>query len=205
MPSVSHMQKSSIFLENHFYHIFNRGNNKEIIFYNDENYAYFLKKFDHYLTNCLYVFAYCLLPNHFHFLIKVKENDAIADSDGIDTLHQTITEQFRRFFLSYSQSINKQEKRTGSLFQKHFKRKLIDKENYLTRIIYYIHLNPAHHKISNNYKNYPWSSYKIILSDKPTKINREKVLNLFESKESFIELHNTQFDNVKEIEYYLFE
>ena len=121
------MQKTVSFLENHFYHVFNRGNNKEIIFFNIENYKYFLKKFDYYLSKYLDLFAYCLLPTHFHFLVKVKDNDtivkakkidAIASSDVIDILSSTITEQFRRFFLSYSQAINKQQNRSGSLFQK---------------------------------------------------------------------------------------
>jgi len=225
MVSIKIMRnnKSNIFLENYFYHIYNRGNNKEIIFYNDENYIYFLNKFDYYLNNYLDVYAYCLLPNHFHFLVKVKqndditysdgndrnhikrENDAIALSDGIDILNHTITEQFRKFFLGYSQAINKQQSRTGSLFQKHFKRKLIDKENYLTRIIYYIHLNPMHHKLSHNYKNYHWSSYNSILSNMSTKVRRQKVLDLFENKMNFIELHQKQFENLKEIETYLFE
>jgi len=217
------MQKTVTFLENHFYHIYNRGNNKETIFYNDENNKYFLNNFDYYLSKYLDLLAYCLLPNHFHFLVKVKDNDAIAhrhgieksfkgnfndsiaSSDAIDSLHQLITEQFRRFFLGYSQAINKQQNRTGSLFQKHFKRKLIDKENYLSRIIYYIHLNPIHHKITNNYKDYRWSSYKSIMSSKSTKIKRQDVLNLFRSKLEFDKMHEMQFDNLKEVEGYLFE
>ena len=198
------MNKSSTFLENYFYHIYNRGNNKELIFFNNENYTYFFKKFDTYLTNYLDVYAYCLLPNHFHLLVKVKENDAIADSDGIDNLNHMISEQFRRFFLGYSQAINKQQRRTGSLFQKHYKRKMIETENYLSKIIYYIHLNPVHHNVYQDYKNYRWSSYKNILGSKLTKLKRNEIYNLFESKKNFIEMHEIQLENLIEIENYLF-
>ncbi len=62
------------FAEGHFYHIFNRGNNKENIFFKQENYTYFLVKFDEYVSDFLEVYAFCLLTNHFHFLARVKEN-----------------------------------------------------------------------------------------------------------------------------------
>jgi len=60
--------------EGNFYHIYNRGNNRENIFFEENNYYYFLEKYDKYLTNYLETFAYCLLPNHFHLLVRVKEN-----------------------------------------------------------------------------------------------------------------------------------
>ena len=55
-----------------FYHIYNRGNNKEKIFFEEKNYRHFLKLFDKYLSPYVDVYAYCLMPNHFHFLIRVK-------------------------------------------------------------------------------------------------------------------------------------
>ena len=56
-----------------FYHIYNRGNNKQDIFFEEKNYDLFLKNFDKYLSSFVDVYAYCLMPNHFHFLIKIKE------------------------------------------------------------------------------------------------------------------------------------
>ncbi|MDB5227104.1 MAG: hypothetical protein JWN78_1297 [Bacteroidota bacterium] len=67
-----------MFYPGEFYHLFNRGNNREIIFYTDENYHYFLRQFDKYLTGFIDIYAYCLLPNHFHFLIKIKEEEEIS-------------------------------------------------------------------------------------------------------------------------------
>ena len=59
------------------YHLYNRGNNRENLFYKKENYHYFIRQFDKYLSNFVDVYAYCLLPNHFHFLIKIKDEDEI--------------------------------------------------------------------------------------------------------------------------------
>ena len=138
------MDKYSMPLEEgKFYHIYNQGNNKENIFYSLENYEYFLHKFDGYLSDLVEVYAYCLMPNHFHFLIRIKELRELESGSSIskpakssrlgrfETTNDTIdipkiaSNQFRLFFMSYSKSINKQLGRTGSLFRKNFKRKEI--------------------------------------------------------------------------------
>jgi REP element-mobilizing transposase RayT len=182
-----------------------------------------LEKFYQYLSELIDVYSYCLLPNHFHFLIRVKEveddarnedlpgfgisnkvkdNDSIAPSDEID---KQISEAFRRFFICYSQAINKQQNRTGSLFQKNFKRKLIDKETYLTRIIYYIHLNPELHKITESFENYPYSSYQSIININNTNLKSREVLNWFAGKRNYIEFHRIRLEDIKEIKKYLIE
>lgn len=168
------------FYSNNYYHIYNRGNNKEQIFFSPENYNYFLKKFDFYLSNYLDVFSYALLLNHFHFLIRVKPNKTSEE----------LTSQFRKFFISYAKSINKQLNRTGSLFQKNFKRKNISNSNYLYRIILYIHANPQKHNIVTDYKQYRFSSYKSLVSDKTTKLKRDEVFELFGSRELFVKFHD---------------
>ena len=92
------------------YHIYNRGNGNENVYYIDENYYYFLRQYDKYLSESVDTFAYCLLPNHFHLLVRIKIDNP-----------ETASENFRKFFISYSMSINKQEKRRGNLFQRGFK------------------------------------------------------------------------------------
>ena len=140
--------KNAPFVGGHFYHVYNRGNNREQIFFNRENYRYFLVKFAEYLCGVLDVYAYCLLPNHFHFLVRIKENLAgLEDLQGLGTERCPVSQQFSNFFNAYAKAINKQENRTGSLFQRNFKHILIDKEAYLYQVIYYIHRNPVHHKI----------------------------------------------------------
>ena len=63
----------AIFEEQCYYHVYNQGNNKDNLFYNDDNYIYFLEKWNKYFSNYLDVWSYCLMPDHFHFFVEVKE------------------------------------------------------------------------------------------------------------------------------------
>ncbi|MDQ7032998.1 MAG: hypothetical protein Q9M37_09850 [Desulfonauticus sp.] len=139
----------------HFYHVFNRGNNRENLFYKAENYIYFLKKYDQYLNDYLETYGFCLLPNHFHLLVRVKElrdlpgfknpegfpPDARKGLPGLQDLEgllpTLVSKQFSKFFNAYAKTINKQQNRVGSLFQKNFKRIPIENRKYLSNLIYY--------------------------------------------------------------------
>ena len=191
------------------YHLYNRGNNRENLFYKKENYHYFIRQFDKYLSNFVDVYAYCLLPNHFHFLIKIKEEeeilqylaglpqyrDSIAQSDGISNpTSKIISEQFRRFFISYSQAINKQENRVGSLFQKKFKIKEVNNDSYFSQLVFYIHANPQKHGLINDFREWNYSSYHSIISDKISKLKKKEIRNWFGNIEQYKEFHKNQFD-----------
>ncbi len=184
-------------IPNQFYHIFNRGNNRENLFYTAENYHYFLKKYDCYLSDYLDTYAYCLLPNHFHLLVKVKDIEVFKVSaflklgQPIEDPSEIISEAFRRFFMSYSKAINKQTARTGSLFQKNFKRKQIQHDAYLMTCAKYIHQNPQKHGICEDFKTYSYSSYGRILVEKPTKLMKTEVLNWFGSKNGYKDVHHS--------------
>lgn len=170
-----------------FYHIYNRSVGKDVLFYNNENYKYFLEKYSKYLDGIVNTYSFCLLPNHFHFLIRPTIED-----------QEQISQQFQRFFISYSMSVNKEQERSGNLFQKNFKRKIIEDESYLKSVVYYIHANPLHHKLRNDFENYPYSSYQIILSNKPTRLKRQDVIEWFGSREQFVEFH-------RDLKSYLFD
>ena len=214
---MSALEDITIALEpDYYYHIYNRGNNSENLFYNDENYKYFLKKIDIYMAGYFHFYTYCLLPNHFHLLIRVKNEKEILQQAVIDfpkgfkvnknflnlkdlgSLKKTdlgsltekiVSEKFRRFFLSYAKSINKQQGRTGSLFRKNFRRKKINSDDYFRGLVWYIHNNPVKHNIFNDYQTYRWSSYKRILLDKPSKLNKDEIFEWFDNKENFIAFH----------------
>lgn len=168
-----------------YYHIYNRGINSCLIFENDENKRFFLKQFSKYLLGKTTVFAYCLMDNHFHLLIRLNEEEEI------------VTQVFSNFFNSYAKAFNKENNRTGSLFEKHFKRIKLNDENYLRQLIVYIHLNPKHH-LDVNFKEYKFSSYQTFISDKETRIEREEVLKLFGGLENFIFCHNQKNDILTE-------
>lgn len=128
-------------IEDSYYHIFNRGNNGDKIFYEERNYEYFLKKYMEYLYGYAELYTYCLIPNHFHLLIKV--NNLKADLPGFKNLAgleqtKSISKAFSDFFNSYTKSVNKQQNRNGSLFCKPFKRKPITSNEQLWVNVVYI-------------------------------------------------------------------
>jgi putative transposase len=196
--------------EGYFYHIYNRGNNREKIFYTKRNYSYFLNKYKQYLSIFIDTYSYCLLPNHFHLLVKVKDkSDIIKDfkrtyrhynPNLAFNISEILSEQFRKFFISYSMAINEQEKRSGSLFLKNFKRKQV--QTNLERLIFYIHYNPVHHNICDNFEKYEWSSYKKILNDTENNVNKE-IFSWFGGIENFINYHKESHKEelLKELEY----
>jgi REP element-mobilizing transposase RayT len=167
------------------YHFYNRENGKEQIFFKEENYLYFLKQYEKYLADSIDTFAYCLLPNHFHLLGRIKLDEP-----------EIISEKFRKFFISYSMSINVQEKRKGNLFQRGFKRKLIENEKYFYAAVYYIHANPVHHGLIKDLTQYKFSSYNILCGNNNTILCRDELMEWFGGKEKFISYHTEMKRNV---------
>lgn len=182
-----------------FYHIFNRGNNGINLFYDTDCYYHFLRLYEKYMEPVAETYAWCLLKNHFHLLVYIKPQNEI---DNRKLKYSTVekpriisaSKQFSHLFNAYTQAINKRFKRTGSLFEKPFHRKLITSDDYFQKLIYYIHNNPVHHGFCKNINDYPWSSYGSIISEKPTKIKRKEVIDAFYNLDNFIAYHNQNQD-----------
>lgn len=175
-------------VEDSFFHIYNCGNNKEDIFIEEKNYTYFLSLMKTHLFPTCEVLCYCLLKNHFHLLVKIKE--------GVP--QKSISQGFSNLFNAYSKAINKQYNRSGSLFKDRFSRIKINNEAYLLNLIIYIHLNPTHHNFTNDFKSYKYSSYNSILSKKSTALSRSFVLDLFEDRTNLIHIHERKQVNILE-------
>ncbi len=186
--------------EEKFYHIFNRGNNRENIFKEEENYYYFLKQYKKYLLNSVDTYAYCLMPNHFHLLVRIKKFETSKATNQTTKVLKTfessprltpVEKAFRDFFISYAKSINKKYQRTGSLFQYKFKRKEINDEMYLKNLILYIHQNPVAADFCEQPHEWKFSSYNSIVSNSPTNLKRNEVIDWFNDKENFKYCHNS--------------
>jgi len=131
---------------NHIYHIFNQGNNKQVIFPKEENYIFFLRKMRKHILPNVDFLAYCLMPNHFHWLVYVKEIGCITkmSNNSKNTLKMSDTSKvsdiskpqfenlknmqnlslgIKNCLSGYTKAINKQENRTGSLFRQKTKSK----------------------------------------------------------------------------------
>jgi len=170
-----------------YYHIYNRGNSGENIFVEERNYPYFLGLYVKYIEPIADTFAYALLRNHFHLLVRIKDPSDLAGFGNLPGLKTT--QQFSNFFNSYAKSINKAYGRTGSLFQKRFGRIPVTSDGYFTALVRYIHFNPQKHGFVGDFREYPYSSYQAMLSDKATRLKREVVLEWFGDRAAFVEFH----------------
>lgn len=182
-----------------FYHVYNRGVNRCNLFYTRENYRYFLRLYEKYIDPIADTYAWVLMKNHFHLLVRIKEESEVninslpipannQDKNYIRTLKMPHL-YFSDLFNAYSKAISKQESRTGSLFQRPFRRIHVDNPDYFRHLVAYIHNNPVHHKFTNDYRDYPWSSYSTILSFQPTNLHRDKVIGWFNGKGEFVDQH----------------
>jgi hypothetical protein len=214
------MTSPSPLLYDTYYHIYNRGNNRENIFIQERNYEYFMRLYEKHISPVADTFAYSLLRNHFHVSLKTKSEEEIieyqktlkvsfvnknlvgqdnpANQDtsqprkplGSLTLGDDfLSQQFSNFFNAYAKSINNAYNRTGSLFQHPFGRVVITSDRQFWNVIAYIHQNPQKHGFVKDFRDWKWSSYGVLLSEKPTKLNRAVVMEWFGNKQSYIELH----------------
>ncbi len=205
---------------NKFYHIYNHASGDQNIFLEESNYIYFLKMYKEYISPIADTYAYCLMPNHFHFLIHIKSEETIfeflkqnnklpepkmtleefemlfKDNDAINLFSLHISKQFSNFFNGYSQALNKKESRKGSLFRHSFKRKEIESSEYLKSLILYIHLNPVRHGFTEKIAAWKYLSYHSIISELETMLKRKEVIDLFEDVENFKFSHEQVNQNI---------
>ena len=192
---MSHYQNMPL-VEGEFYHFFNRANTQtDKLFYQERNYSYFLKLWSNYMDKHFEVWSYCLIVNHVHFLVRVRTNHTPC----------LAMESWRRLAISYTQAINKQENRRGSLFQEHPKHLLVNSDAHLLSLIRYIHLNPLHHGITEQPERWRYSSYATFFTEAATRVMRLEVLALFAGIAAFETFHQQQNINNQALNYCLIE
>lgn len=180
-----------------FYHIYNHSVANRDLFIENDNYQYFMKLYKKYIPVVADTFAWVLMKNHFHFLIRIKDvnefeiNQAshLTGFRNLSGMKLIPHQQFSNLFNAYSKAINKRYQFRGTLFERPFKRKCITSENYLKKMVLYIHQNPVHHGFCQYVADYPWSSYLAFMSEKPTFLKSEKVLDWFDGDANFKFMH----------------
>ncbi len=200
------------------YHVYNKTNNKEKLFLNDENYAYFLKRTAVYINPYFDVFVWCLLPNHFHMMVRVKEESSIKkflqskvteemtknDYKYLEhkiTLNEFLATQWQKLFTSYAMAFNKMYNRSGNLFYRPFKRIVLEDENHITQLAVYIHANAQKHKLVKDFRKYKWSSWHTYLSDATTNLAKNFLLDWLGGVNNFITTHLSNSKYYYENEY----
>lgn len=192
-------------LPNETYHLFNRAIGNEKLFKTNENFFYFLRKFSEHTCGVCETYCYCLLPNHFHLLVRIRDTDVINEQysftkKSAPPVHDTlllsdfIMERFSNWLNSYTKSFNKMFDRKGALFIDYTKRSCINKDSSFGNIIHCIHANPVHHGLCKKIGDWKYSSYNSLTSDLPTKLLRSELIEWFGSKDEFIRFHQQPVD-----------
>lgn len=200
------MERQTPFEVGGIYHLYNHANGRENVFERPENYTYFLRKYAEKLSALVDTLAYCLMPNHFHLLVRVREEaDLLSflekkkqtgpkvflpkDIAGADLLHFIVQRQFHNFLGGYAKAFNKYSDRAGSLLRQNTRRKIVGEHSYLMNAIRYLHLNPVYHQFTDSPEDWPHSSYHAFLTEQPTRIPRDEILSWFDGRENFIRFH----------------
>ncbi|MDQ2862986.1 MAG: transposase [Bacteroidota bacterium] len=189
-----------------FYHVYNHANGKENLFDELKNYSFFLEKISVHILSFVNLHAYCLLPNHFHLLVSIKEIDEIKLLESFKTfqklpneklqplIEKKISKSFANLFSSYTQSFNKVYNRKGSLFMPNMKSEFIGDETGICNVIHYIHANPVHHGFVKEMRLWKYSSYNTYLSQLTTRLSKNIILDIFGGFEHFIQCHRQPVD-----------
>lgn len=179
-----------------YYHYYNRGVNKNDIFFSKDNYDYLIQIFYRFLPYYpIELVAYCLMPNHYHILLKQDESKAGSTF-------------IQRVFNTYTQAINRRYDRVGTLFQGSVKNRNVDDEAYLIEVIRYIHLNPVYAKIVSNPAKWHYSDYDEWIGKKATNRKIGEVISfLFVDRENYEDfvLDGIEFRKDPKIEKYIIE
>jgi len=178
--------KQTIFLEpDKVYHIYNRANGSELMFRDDDDYLRFLQRFGILLGGYLDTLAYCLLPNHFHLMVRIVSTLEVDEEREEVNLHQL----FSNLFNGYTKYFNLKYERKGSLFMPNFKRKEVYDSHYFAKLIAYIHTNPVKHGLVDDLNEWTFSSYHAYTTLKSSRVNTKDMIDFFGSKEELIRFH----------------
>ena len=184
------------------YHIYNKAISNLKLFRDDSDYLFFLSKYNKYFYNYFDTYAYCLIPNHFHLLIKMKSEDEIRkfieeekSKAAMKYLNKEIpinlfvSDQFRRFFSSIAIKYNNKYHHEGSIFINKMKRVRVSTDGSIQRLLCYIHHNPIHHGLTQDYNQWNYSSYNHYNSHLETNIVNQTILEWLGGQEVFNEIH----------------
>jgi len=195
-----------IFLEGQFYHIYNKVVSGTNLFNDKNDYWNFMKRYSKYFSPYFKTYAYCLIPNHFHLLVKVRKEEGIRMSvlnentnaarnylNGTKDFNSFIENQFSRCFSGITIIYNNKYNREGPLFKQGVKRVALNAYRTFDQQMHYIHLNPVHHNLVDQINKWKHSSYNTYISINKTQLPREEVLIHFGGKEKFIDFHQNEY------------
>ncbi len=191
---------NSPLLPGKYYHLYNHAVGDENLFRQHENYLFFLERYGQYIFPVARTYAYCLMPNHFHLLVQIRQEEELIsyyrqqkklkpEQSCILDYSSFVMQQFSNFCNSYAKAFNRRFDRKGALFLDYLRRKPVETEVYFTTLLTYIHLNPVRHDFCRNADEWAYSSVHSICSNKPTRLEGKAVLDWFGGIEPYIAFH----------------
>jgi len=177
------------FEKDFIYHVFNRSNEKT--FFTDENYLFFLRKVNVLLRPYCEILCWCLMPNHFHLLIKATDKTVENINEKHREATQLLSKNIGTLISSYTQAINKQQNRKGSLWSHNTEAVCIEEgsDNYGVNCFHYIHQNPVVAKLAEKCEDWEFSSYRDFMD-----MRNDNLVN----KNLALELFNLSFKEIEE-------
>jgi putative transposase len=198
LKKTSFMSYYPPFMANHVFHVFNHAVSTENLYRTRENYRYFLRLLGAHIDPVAHIYAYNLLPNHFHLLLQVKSVPELTryyqlskQAEPPPQLEWTdfVSQQFSNCFNAYAKGFNKRFARKGVLFMKRVRRTSVQDSLYFKNVLHYIHYNAVHHHLCKKPQEWVWSSYDSLLSLELTRLKRDVVLKSFGGETFFINFH----------------
>ena len=206
------MPKQEILFEpDQIYHIYNHANGHENLFEHQDHYLLFLNTFIEKCSTTFKTYAFVLMPNHFHFILKVRNSNnpplALGENEKIFNQNdhfeyefsRSISQKFSNFLNSYAQKYNYKVRRKGSLFRENTRRKLLDTDTYLKTAIKYVHFNPVKDGFCKDPKDWSYSSYGFLLNGDDLILPVKEVIKLYGGQKKFLIEHEER--DIKKIEF----
>ena len=181
-------RRATPFLPDQYYHFYNRGNNRQAVFFERDNYLYFLRGLKKYLREYVEILAYCLMPTHYHILVRIRQTSENQTSEVLKTSEVSgrVSLAMQKFSISYTKAINKRFERVGALFQGQFQAKPIQQYNHLLNLCMYIHANPVKDGLVSLPEAWEFSNYLEWMNLREgTLVNREFISENFGTPEAY--------------------
>ena len=175
--------------------VFNHARGSDNIFELETDYQIFLKLIEKYILPVANIYAYSLMPNHFHFLVQNRTVD-VPESFSIRTEAEYFSHQWGNVQNTFTKKRNYRTGKRGGLFCQSINRNLINSEEYKHMCMVYIHNNPVKHGFCFSSLEWKFSSYQPIISKGKTRIDKDEVLSWFDNREIFIDYHLTNAANI---------
>jgi putative transposase len=171
-------------------HLYNHANGFENLFRDHDDYSMFIQKLIKFASAVAKFHSYCQMPNHFHLLIRIKEEMDISSSCLKGNPEQQATRAFSNAFSSYTQCFNKKYGRMGGLFIPNMKQRMIDSEADFCKVVHYIHSNPVHHGFTRHMNEWRYSSFNYYIQGRKGWLETGQTLENFGSLKSFKKYHD---------------